>query len=339
MIDDKFVDQFVDDDSSNKKKNKKELYCSNCGKDGHLYRNCDEPITSFGVILFSLTDKKLINDVIDKFKNKNETDVDTNIINIKNKENGINIENMEDIGLFCKYKNNVSFLMIRRKHTLGYLEFIRGHYNIDNVDGIIFLFKQMTNEEIKKIGKSSFDDLWDEVWGNSKDKQIHKNEYIQSKNKYEKLKSDGDGYLNLDFYINNVEPIYNIPEWGFPKGRRNYKETDIECAIREFKEETGLLDEEYTLLDKIIPFEEKFIGTNGINYKHIYYVALLKIDKQFKVDQSNIYQKDEIGDIGIYGYEEGMKIIRPYHVERQTILTQLYIYIINTLIQLDKNVK
>ena len=28
-------------------------------------------------------------------------------------------------------------------------------------------------------------------------------------------------------------------EWGFPKGRRNYQETDFECALREFSEETG----------------------------------------------------------------------------------------------------
>ena len=29
------------------------------------------------------------------------------------------------------------------------------------------------------------------------------------------------------------------PEWGFPKGRRNYQENDIDCATREWEEETG----------------------------------------------------------------------------------------------------
>ena len=29
------------------------------------------------------------------------------------------------------------------------------------------------------------------------------------------------------------------PEWGYPKGRRNYQEKDLHCALREFEEETG----------------------------------------------------------------------------------------------------
>ena len=29
-------------------------------------------------------------------------------------------------------------------------------------------------------------------------------------------------------------------EWGFPKGRRNFQEKDLDCALREFEEETGM---------------------------------------------------------------------------------------------------
>ena len=65
---------------------------------------------------------------------------------------GIKCDTLENIRTFCKYKNSIKFLMIRRKNTLGYIEFIRGRYNIDNIDGIIFLFRQMTPLEIKKIG-------------------------------------------------------------------------------------------------------------------------------------------------------------------------------------------
>ena len=35
------------------------------------------------------------------------------------------------------------------------------------------------------------------------------------------------------------------PEWGFPKGRRNYQETDITCAYREFNEETGFYERRF----------------------------------------------------------------------------------------------
>ena len=31
---------------------KKNIYCKNCGKPGHLYKNCLEPATSYGIISF-----------------------------------------------------------------------------------------------------------------------------------------------------------------------------------------------------------------------------------------------------------------------------------------------
>ena len=29
------------------------MYCNNCGRKGHISRNCNEPITSYGVLLLS----------------------------------------------------------------------------------------------------------------------------------------------------------------------------------------------------------------------------------------------------------------------------------------------
>ena len=44
---------------------------------------------------------------------------------------------------------------------------------------------------------------------------------------------------NLESLINECENNWNEPEWGFPKGRRNFQEKDLTCALREFEEETG----------------------------------------------------------------------------------------------------
>ena len=39
--------------SKYKKKNRKPpVYCGNCGKCGHIYRECNEPIISVGIILY-----------------------------------------------------------------------------------------------------------------------------------------------------------------------------------------------------------------------------------------------------------------------------------------------
>ena len=44
---------------------------------------------------------------------------------------------------------NFKFLMIRRKKTLGYIEFIRGRYDTENVESYTTLFEQMVISEIK----------------------------------------------------------------------------------------------------------------------------------------------------------------------------------------------
>ena len=313
---------------------KKDLYCINCGKNGHMFKNCNDAVTSYGIILLFIEIDTLMKDSV--IYTLNNFDDNINVMEANENNTGISINDANDIELFCRLKNTIKFLLIRRKHTLGFLELMRGRYNIDNIDGLIFLFKQMTSEEINKIKILSFDELWNEVWGDNKNKTQYQNEYIMSKDKFNKLKSDDNGFLNLNFYVENVNPNWIDAEWGFPKGRRNFKESNELCAIREFKEETGFIDDEITIINSIIPIEEKFIGTNGINYKHIYNLAIAKTDKYPSIDITNQTQTTEIGDIGYFSYEEAIRKIRPYHVDRQKIITHLYIFMINYII---KNIK
>ena len=51
---------------------------------------------------------------------------------------------------FPLYLNNFKFLMIRRKKTLGYIEFIRGRYDILNLESYTTLFEQMVSCEISE---------------------------------------------------------------------------------------------------------------------------------------------------------------------------------------------
>lgn len=329
-----------------KRKPKSKIYCGNCGRHGHMYKYCREPITSFGVILVSI-DGGRKNDKDTEFVNNNLIDTYTSNSGISMDEqlkinaSGIKYQDNTDIETFCKFKNSIKFLMIRRKHTLGYIEFIRGRYNIKNVDGIIFLFRQMTPIEIERISRSSFDELWNELWSGNKSKNSYYNEYIQSKQKFEKLKNDNESecYLGLDFYVDKVVPTWDYAEWGFPKGRRNYQETNLSCATREFEEESGFVDDDYKLFSKLLSIDEQFIGTNGINYRHIYYPAISITDKVPTIDPDNKNQANEIGDIGWFTYEEAINLIRPYHTERKRLLTELYMYLINNIIEMyrDKN--
>jgi 8-oxo-dGTP pyrophosphatase MutT (NUDIX family) len=327
----------------NKKKIKPKLYCSNCGKYGHKYHNCNEPITSYGVILISVAsdDPEIVEHLIESLSHPDTNDrllIHTHEIEYKS---------LNDLETFCKYKDNIKFLMIRRKHTLGYIEFLRGRYYIENIEGIIFLFEQMTPEEIIRIGTLEFDDLWNELWshpqhkveGSDEAKNFHYKEYVESKQKFDKLKSDNEEHLNLDFYVDNVKPSYNYAEWGFPKGRRSYQESDLDCAVREFREESGFDHQEYLLLDKLNPIEEKFYGTNGVFYKHVYYIGLCITDKMPELDPTNTNQVDEVGDISWVTYEEAINLIRPHHTERKKILIRVYMFLLNHILEMKREKK
>ena len=50
-------------------------------------------------------------------------------------ENEVPIEWTQELKEECK-NNNIEYLIIRRKHSLGYIEFIRGRYDINNIDTI-----------------------------------------------------------------------------------------------------------------------------------------------------------------------------------------------------------
>ena len=311
------------DNSSSKKKS----YCGNCGNYGHTYKKCIDPIISYGIIAFKIDDFEK-EDILKKLLDRLLSEKKTNILK-ENKNHKILATNKIDHMLFCALKDKMKFLMIRRKHTLGYIEFIRGRYKLTNVDGLVYLFRQMTPEEIKRIGSSTFDQLWTELWTNKKMDGYYESEYKKSKDKFERLKNcDDDRYLKLDFYVKNSTPEWTFAEWGFPKGRRNMQESDIECAKREFEEESGYTKNEYTLIPSIMPLNEELMGTNGIRYRHIYYVAHIKTNRVPTIDKNNKLQNVEIGDIKWINHIDTLSLIRPHHIDRKKIVTELYKYII-----------
>jgi 8-oxo-dGTP pyrophosphatase MutT (NUDIX family) len=305
------------------KKRKKKIFCSNCGKYGHNFKKCKDPITSIGIVNILLPDYLLVKNLIEALKIEN-----LNVVNFNNQNFNKIINSAQ------KYKNKIKFLLVRRKHNLSYIEFIRGRYESNDIKGITSLFELMSPEEIVKIMTLSFDDLWKDLWKKTSSSEMYKKEFINSKEKFIKLKTADN--FNFDFIKKNVKPLFENPEWGFPKGRRNKKEKNIDCAIREFYEETNLVTDQYKLINCIMPIDEIFFGTNKILYKHSYYVSLDKTnDSKITINSNNTQQQDEIGDIRWFTYDEAINMIRPYHKEKKKMLNEIYLFFSYLLEQSD----
>lgn len=254
-------------------------FCNNCGKVGHLYHHCKNPITSLGIICFRI--------------NKN---------------------------------NKIEYLLIRRKDSLGYVDFLRGKYPLYSYDYIQNIIQEMSIEEQEKLRNKSFSELWNDLWGDYIGIQ-HRGEQKISEDKFNLLKSGinlQNKSYDLETILNNNKSKWEEPEWGFPKGRRNYQEKDLNCALREFEEETGYDKNKLLIINNLIPFDEIFTGSNYKSYKHRYYLAFMENN----INPIKTPQTSEVSSIKWSPIDDANLLIRPYNLEKIIILNRVD-YILN----------
>ena len=223
---------------------------------------------------------------------------------------------------YCKINNEIKYLMIQRKDSLCYIEFIRGKYKMNDINYICKLFKFITNKEKNKILNSDFDTLWKDLW-KEYDINKFKKEYLQSKRKFDKIKNGfehNDKIIDFNYIINssqNNSTIYNQTEWEFPKGRRNLNEHNIKCAIREFEEESGLSKNRIKLINNK-SYEEIYIAVNKTRYRHIYYIAKCNdiTSEDILFNPKNKIQIKEVKDVKWLNYDNVINNIRNIYIER-----------------------
>ena len=227
-------------------------------------------------------------------------------------------------GIICyQAENNIlKYLMIQRKDSLSFMEFIRGKYNTPDVEYIKQLISSMTLNEKNLLLRKQFDEIWNYAWYQNNASNIkHTSEYTESKYKFDFLIANN---IIQSIITNMNSTIEQEQEWGFPKGRRKLKESDIDCAIREFCEETRLSKEDIEIQNDIIPFEEIFYGTNNVLYKHTYYVAFIKnTNTSIEIDQCCIEQIREVRALQWFDYDEVLNHINAHNIERHQIIEKI----------------
>lgn len=265
---------------------------------------CDKKNRSYGIIAIQPQTQKLY-EIIDGF-----------LSNIKKSlyvHNSKSCRKIIHLASFTICKENLKFLMLTKKYSYGFYDFIHNKFNSNNNIQINKLLNEMTSYEINCIMTKSYKELW---------AMIHKHQPCPVR--YEKIFNKIIKNIKSKFY--NISPNrYITPEWEFPKGKKkNDNETDIEAAKREFKEETNLTDEDFTVYDNIKPIVENYTGTDGFYYSYFYFIALIKPSIKIKVDKT--FETDKIG---FYSYDTAFTNIRPYNAERKQILKCVFDDIVN----------
>jgi 8-oxo-dGTP pyrophosphatase MutT (NUDIX family) len=222
---------------------------------------------------------------------------------------------------FRNTKEGIKYLMIRRKDTLGFVDFMRGKYPLFNQNYLRNIINEMTIQEKHKLLNNSFNELWKDLWGENIGIQ-YRIEENTSRNKFDLLKigiTKGSKVFSLSSLIKDSTTSWKETEWGFAKGRRNYQEKDINCALREFQEETGYSKNSIDIIQNLIPFEETFTGSNYKSYKHCYYVA--HIDNNIK--PLTDFQISEVSKLEWFTFTQALDMIRPYNQEKMSVLSRI----------------
>lgn len=180
--------------------------------------------------------------------------------------------------------SGIQYLMICRKYTFGYIDYIRGKYPSYNTGQIQKNVDEMSNDEKERL-----------------------------------MVEPVDSDRGINEYIRASTTSWGEPEWEFPKGRRNYQESDLDCALREFEEETGYTSSCVNIIENMLPFEEVFIGSNHKSYKYKYYLAYMN---ENKVPVQN-FQSSEVSKMEWKVLDDCLNSIRPYNLEKKQVIQNI----------------
>ena len=221
-----------------------------------------------------------------------------------------------------------SYIHVGKRYSIGYLELLLGHYQLHDLGLLVRLIEDTTVKEREWILHEDFENLYYNFWGRWD--SAHKDNFRMSRKKFETLRqgySQDNYFFSWDRIIRNAHSQYPQPVKEFPKGRKKRgckNESDFDCAIREFTEETGLEPTSYVLIPHTKPFVMKFVGMDGCMYENTFYVV--KFHNKENLDSR---QSSETCGVSWMTFEQALSDLRPHEKEKHDLLQRVHEYLQN----------
>lgn len=185
-----------------------------------------------------------------------------------------NIPARKSFGIVCfdpgRCELDTKLLMVKHRNTYAFYEYVI-KFHMYEFPELLKLFDEMTMDEKIVIMSDNYEHMWCRIFNNSK-KQLRENStFCVQENKYNELIDEHRDEIIARIQSSNT--IENV--WEFPKGRkRDLREPEIECALREFTEETGIPESRVRIVNPGVHYNYHDTK-HGVKYVCIYYLAQL----------------------------------------------------------------
>lgn len=222
------------------------------------------------------------------------------------------------------YNNDeIKILMTIRRDTFCYECILRGFYDNDEI--LYDYIKKITEVEKDRILKYPFNMLWKDLWVSTKKRSYrfeYKKAYSLFTNNYNIIISK---LKELTTFLPNV--------WEFPKGKIYLNESSLDCALREFNEETNLSICNIKIIKQAGIFDETVIGNDNKIYNNKYYIGLINngenikfLYNKCKYNMREDYISDEVMYMKWLTFNEALSYCDD---TKKIILEKLYLFLTN----------
>lgn len=213
-------------------------------------------------------------------------------------------------GIIVHCSTTRRWLLIRRRHSPEFTNLLRGKWRRSSLP---LLIKEVTYHEAEQLlqitDEASFTQLYHRVvrhpWSSFGWQQFleHREEICHLLRKLVHRSQD-----------RSTRPfLRSEPEWLWPKGRREDNESPRLCALRELREETGIVLTENQLSETFM--SERWCGSDGQLYEARCWVAVVNEELPIRLPSEEIDQHPgEIGDVDWLPREVILQKARPWSI-------------------------
>lgn len=197
----------------------------------------------------------------------------------RKKKTQIKISNGVIVARYNPCKNQFEYLLVQKGFTYAFCDFVHKKWTLDN---LLTLLNMMTTEEKRLLLEANFRKIWDHIWRGFIPKQAFYDDCERHFYRY------FNGFAGRDRIRQFVDMSTSTGEllWEPPKGhRRDSKEKPLDCALREFTEETGLNFSNIKIIPGQYIQENKCDGNTVYSVK--YYIGLMKKIRDFHIHTIN----------------------------------------------------